>query len=75
MAGTWLLAEAHPWNELTGYLGLLLAGLLYVGTLLASVTGFALGVIAVIRQEQFRYVAILGLVLNVAVPIWIMYHH
>ena len=71
----WLLAESHPWNELNGYLGLLAAGLLYVLTLLASVAGFAVGILSLVRREPLRYLAVLGLIMNVLVPLWIMQHH
>jgi hypothetical protein len=75
VAVLWVLAEAHPWNELNGYLGLLIAGLLYVVTLLASVAGFGVGMVSLIRREPLRYLAIVGVVVNVLAPVWIMQHH
>ena len=71
----WLAAGAVPWRELEGYFGLLAAGLLCVGTLLVSLIGIAFGALGWIRREPLRYLAVLGLLLNIVTPLWFLLAH
>jgi hypothetical protein len=71
----WFAAGLRSWSEEGGYLSLLIAGLLSVMSLLASAAGFGFGVLGLVRREPLRYLAVLGLLVNSLLLVWVLQHH
>ena len=71
--GAWFVTEhAAVGNGLNGYMGLFLAAFLYIGTAIGLGAGFLCGIIALVRGEQNKILAIVGLVLNSAAGLWLL---
>ena len=72
VVGGWLFAEhSSVGNAANGYLGLFLAVFLYIGTVIGLGAGFLCATIALIRADQNKLLAIIGLLLNLLSGLWI----
>jgi hypothetical protein len=72
VVGGWLFAEhSSVGNAANGYLGLFLGAFLYIATVIGLGAGSLCATIALIRSDQNKLLAIVGLLLNLLSGLWI----
>ena len=66
MAALWLILERYPHvgDGLNGYLGIVIALFLYLGTFILAGAGIVLGIAGVVRRERAKWLALAGIIAN-----------
>jgi hypothetical protein len=73
VVSAWVFTEhSNIGSAFNGYLGLFLVAFLYIATVMGLGAGFICGIVALLRPEENKPLAMIGLVLNLVASLWFL---